>query len=167
MKGSRWSLKKRPISSLQACSKLFRLLKPGNFEPHPKNPHIAQIFTQMGRSEELGTGVNNVFKYSKEYSGSDDIIFNEEDVFITRVPLSPENQKTSTNVTDRVTDRVTDNQQKILDHINAKQDITTAELSELIGISQRKIKENISKLKAQRILQRIGPAKGGHWKVLK
>jgi ATP-dependent DNA helicase RecG len=32
-------------------------LLPGKFEPFPKNPNIAQIFTQMGRSEELGTGV--------------------------------------------------------------------------------------------------------------
>jgi len=42
-------------------------LKPGNFEPFPKNPHIAQIFTQMGRSEELGTGIQNVFRYNKLY----------------------------------------------------------------------------------------------------
>ncbi len=53
-------------------------LLPGKFEPFPKNPNIAQIFTQMGRSEELGTGVKNVFKYSKAYSGSDHIVFEEK-----------------------------------------------------------------------------------------
>ncbi len=63
-------------------------LLPGKFEPFPKNPNIAQIFTQMGRSEELGTGVKNVFKYSKVYSGSDHIVFEENDVFIAKVPLS-------------------------------------------------------------------------------
>jgi ATP-dependent DNA helicase RecG len=60
-------------------------LLPGKFEPFPKNPNIAQIFTQMGRSEELGTGVKNVFKYSKAYSGSDDIVFDENDIFIAKV----------------------------------------------------------------------------------
>lgn len=42
----------------------------------------------MGRSEELGTGVSNVYKYSKAYSGSDHILFEENDVFIAKVPLS-------------------------------------------------------------------------------
>lgn len=60
---------------------LYGQLLPESFEPFPKNPHIAQIFTQIGRSEELGTGVRNVYKYSKAYSGSDDIQFLEEDIF--------------------------------------------------------------------------------------
>ena len=48
---------------------------------------LAQIFTQMGRSEELGTGLRNVYKYSKAYSGSDDILFNKEDVFTVDGPV--------------------------------------------------------------------------------
>ena len=42
----------------------------------------------MGRSEELGTGIRNVYKYSKVYSGSDKIVFSEEDIFISKVPLN-------------------------------------------------------------------------------
>ncbi len=42
----------------------------------------------MGRTEELGTGIRNVYKYSKAYSGSDKIMFSEEDVFISKVPLN-------------------------------------------------------------------------------
>jgi predicted HTH transcriptional regulator len=34
-----------------------------------------------------------------------------------------------------------------------------------VGISLRKIKENILKLKAKGFLERIGPDKGGYWKV--
>lgn len=63
---------------------VYGQLFPDNFKPFPKNPYIVQIFTQMGRSEEL-----NVYKYSKDYSGSDDIQFIEEDIFITKVPLIP------------------------------------------------------------------------------
>lgn len=47
----------------------------------------------MGRSEELGTELRNVYKYTKDYSGSDDIQFLEEDIFITKVPLIPDAQK--------------------------------------------------------------------------
>ncbi len=66
---------------------VYGLLFPNTFQSFPKNPNIAQLFTQMERSEELGTGIRNVYKYSKAYSGSDRIVFSEEDVFISKVPL--------------------------------------------------------------------------------
>jgi len=39
-------------------------------------------------------------------------------------------------------------------------------MSSVIGISERKIKENIRKLEEKSLLKIVGPAKGGHWKVL-
>lgn len=42
---------------------------PRNLDPTPKNPIIANFFTQMGRSEELGSGVRNLYKCSRLYSG--------------------------------------------------------------------------------------------------
>ena len=41
------------------------------------------------------------------------------------------------------------------------------ELAEIVGISERKIEQNIATLKKLGRLKRIGPAKGGHWEVLK
>ena len=38
---------------------LYGQLLPDTFEPFPKNPHLSQIFTQIGRSEELGTGLRS------------------------------------------------------------------------------------------------------------
>ena len=43
--------------------------------------------------------------------------------------------------------------------------ITLEELSENTGISRRAIINNTNKLKQKGLLQRIGPAKGGFWKV--
>ena len=34
-------------------------------------------------------------------------------------------------------------------------------------MSHRKIQENIKKLKLKGIITRIGPAKGGHWEIMK
>ena len=45
--------------------------------------------------------------------------------------------------------------------------ITTKELSDKVKISQRKVKENIGKLKEKGRIKRIGSAKGGHWKISK
>jgi colanic acid/amylovoran biosynthesis glycosyltransferase len=56
--------------------------------------------------------------------------------------------------------------QKIIDNIAQNPYIAAPELSLAVGISKRKIEINISKLKAKGILERIGPSKGGYWKVI-
>jgi len=43
---------------------------------------------------------------------------------------------------------------------------TIPELACLIGVTERSIKRNIRKLQDKGRLRRVGPAKGGHWKVL-
>ena len=44
--------------------------------------------------------------------------------------------------------------------------VTTKELSVTVNISQRKIKENIAKLKEKDLIKRIGNTKSGYWVVL-
>ena len=39
-----------------------------NLEPNPKNPIIAAFFRNIGYADQLGSGVRNLFKYSKYYS---------------------------------------------------------------------------------------------------
>lgn len=56
-------------------------------EPNPKNPIIASFFRNIGWSDRLGSGVRNIFKYSKYYSGEEPE-FIEGDVFRLIVPLN-------------------------------------------------------------------------------
>jgi ATP-dependent DNA helicase RecG len=44
--------------------------------------------------------------------------------------------------------------------------ITTEQLGETIGITKRAVLKQVEKLKMQKRLRRVGPAKGGHWEVL-
>jgi len=39
-------------------------------------------------------------------------------------------------------------------------------LAETVGISVRKIETNIRKLKDLGYIERVGPAKGGYWKIV-
>lgn len=55
-------------------------------EPHPKNPIIADFFRNIGYADKLTSGVRNLYKYSKIYSGKDPE-FIEGDVFRIIVPL--------------------------------------------------------------------------------
>src|SRR5690554_81329 len=142
---------------------LYGQLFPETFEPYPKNPHIAQMFTQIGRSEELGTGVRNVYKYSKAYSGSDNIQFLEEDVFIARVPLTPkysENKKT-------VPRNVPRNRLNIIQElISENPKITMIEISEICDVSLKTIKRDFQVLKTNGMIKRFGSTKSGYWKVI-
>jgi ATP-dependent DNA helicase RecG len=138
---------------------LYGQLRPDTFEPFPKNPHLAQLFTQMGRSEELGTGLRNVFKYSKAYSGSDKVSFLEEDFFVVNVPLT-------NDVTENVTENVTKNRSSsIVTEIKLNNNISIDQLAEKLKVSKRTIIRDIEKLKKQNKIARIGPVKGGHWEV--
>lgn len=60
-----------------------------NLEPNPKNPIIAAFFRNIGYADQLGSGVRNLFKYSKFYSGKEPE-FAEGDVFRIVVPLDDE-----------------------------------------------------------------------------
>lgn len=62
-------------------------ITPDNMEPSPKNPIIASFFRNIGYADQLGSGVRNLFKYSKFYSGKDPE-FIEGDVFRITVPLN-------------------------------------------------------------------------------
>lgn len=62
------------------------LITPDNLEPNPKNPVIAAFFRNIGHSDQLGSGVRNLFKYTKFYSGQTPELI-EGDVFRIIVPL--------------------------------------------------------------------------------
>lgn len=44
--------------------------------------------------------------------------------------------------------------------------VTIKEIAEKIGVSDRTIKKQISKLKEEEMIKRIGPDKGGYWEIL-
>ena len=69
-------------------------------------------------------------------------------------------------VGEKVGEKLTKNQKNIIGFILKDAGISANELSELMDISQRKIEENIKKLKEKGRLKRIGPDKGGHWEVI-
>ncbi len=54
---------------------------------NPKNPKIAKFFKEIGWVDELGSGVRNIYRYNRIYSGADPE-FIEGDVFKTIIPLT-------------------------------------------------------------------------------
>lgn len=56
--------------------------------------------------------------------------------------------------------------QKIIELMQSDPTITIADLAQSVGVTDRAIKKQIEKLKAQGQIRRIGPDKGGHWEVV-
>ena len=58
----------------------FGVLDPETFAPYPKNPVIGAFFREIGRADELGSGMRNMMQYGNKYGGADPQLI-EGDVF--------------------------------------------------------------------------------------
>jgi ATP-dependent DNA helicase RecG len=66
--------------------KHYGTINPENFTPYPKNPILANFFVNIGRADSLGSGIRNLYRFSKIYSGKEPILV-EDDIFRTFIPI--------------------------------------------------------------------------------
>jgi ATP-dependent DNA helicase RecG len=123
-----------------------------------RNPVIASLLNRADYIEQIGTGINRIKNSVKEHGqGSVEFYYNNFfTVTFTRTK----------KVGEKVGESLSKNQRLIVKSMVENPNVSAKDLSVVIGISQRKIEENISKLKKKGVLRRIGPAKGGYWKVV-
>ena len=81
---------------------------------------------------------------------------------IKTIHISEQDKKVTVNVTAKVTA----NQEKIIAELQKNPYMTQKELSEIVGISLKSIKENMKKMQESNILRRIGADKNGYWAVI-
>ena len=132
-------------------------------KPHRKNPTIANVFSQMGIVEELGSGTRKMFKYTPLYANGQEPIIEEQDVYRIEIPYVSTLQNTETESALKSTQKST---QKIIDMIRENPYVTTQEMAESIGIIRRTVAKHIKSLQERNKIKRIGPDKGGHWEVV-
>jgi ATP-dependent DNA helicase RecG len=148
-----------------------RSLRPGrieakDFEPYPKNPILARFFVNIGYADTLGSGVRNLYNFTKIYSGGEPELL-EGDIFQTIVPLLPsESYGVTEKVTEGVTEGVTEKEASILALIKANNQITTTELAETLSVSRKTISARIKGLKEKGMLKRIGSDTKGTWEII-
>ena len=61
-------------------------ITPENVHPIARNPIIAGFFREIGCADRLGSGIRNLYKYSKDYGGADPV-FTEGSEFVISVSL--------------------------------------------------------------------------------
>lgn len=156
-------------------------LTPDIIEPNPKNPIIASFFRNIGYADQLGSGVRNLFKYCKIYSGEEPV-FDEGDVFRITVPLdeslggekegnSTQGGDDSTQATQNPTQgkcvdhKVSDLDKKILAAIEEKPSLTQTQLAKQLDVNLNTVKYRIKRLMSIDLLERVGSSQKGHWVV--
>lgn len=144
-----------------------------NYERHPKNPHMANFFVQLGRAEHLGTGIRNIFKYSKLYTGSQPAML-DDDMYSVLISLPEEVagfgmldtiQKTIQKTIQRKGISLTSLQAKVLTEASIAPTKSRAAIAESIGVGEGDVINSISALKKKKLLGREGGKRYGRWVV--
>ena len=126
-----------------------------------RNPVIASLLNRADYIEQIGTGINRIKNSVKEH-GQGNVEFSYNNFFVVTFTRT---KKVTEKLGEKLGVKLGENEIKILKFIEGNKFITTKELSEHIKISTTAVDNNISKLKKKGILERIGPAKGGYWKI--
>lgn len=153
-------------------------IDPRLFAPFPKNPTLAKFFLQLGRVDELGSGVLNVFRLVKEYAGKGQPVFIEGTVFCTEVPIPSKligeglsegiNEGINEGLSDFTTRELTDSLILLLNAVSKHPGSKVRELSNLLNNKPIKtIERQVGQLIKKGLIERIGSKKTGGYFLVK
>ena len=156
------------------------VITPDNMEPIPKNPIIASFFRNIGYADQLGSGVRNLFKYSKFCAGNDPE-FIEGDIFKIIVPLDEGNREeqttqsvtqttqsvtqTTQSVTQTTQSKENDPEKNIMELIEQNPFLSQKQMAEKLNLNKNTLKYYIKKMKEKGVIERVGTNRKGKWIV--
>ena len=174
------------VENANRCAQIG-VLTPNNLEPNPKNPIIASFFRNIGYADQLGSGVRNLYHYSKFYSGEEPEL-REDDIFRITVPLdvvlvdamddptqarenptqARENptqaRENPTQARENPTQEIQHPiERSILELIESEPSLSQKEIANRLGQNTNTVKYRIRRLKEKGLLIHIGSAQKGEW----
>ncbi len=136
----------------------------------PHNPLLAEPLYLTQYIERMGTGTGDMIRRCRE-AGLREPKFELADGFtltLWRTKDSSARAKSSGITSGKIPGMASGKMpRKIVRLMLEKPDITIPEIARRLKRTPRAIEMQINRLKADEIIGRIGPAKGGHWEVLK
>ncbi len=158
-----------------------------------RNPILFDLVHRLGYIEKVGSGIKRIkrlvpdvkFEITSDWFR---VVFKRKTKFPEKFPEKTEeilrllreklktprerllnmlSKKVGSKLVEKVGSKLVESQIKILLIVFEKPNITKREMSKILRISETAIDKNIAKLKSLGILKRVGPDKGGYWKVLK
>ncbi len=128
------------------------------------------IHREYTSSYQLGSGVRNLFKYSKFYSGKNPE-FIEGDIFRIIVPLKEEQEEITTQSTQSATQSTQsathlngmDSIQEIMKLIGQDPFLSQKQMAEKLHLNQNTLKYYIKKMREKGMIERVGSSRKGKW----
>jgi ATP-dependent DNA helicase RecG len=138
------------------------------FEKHssePYNPDVASAFFRAGHIESWGQGILKIIKECKKENKPAPVFNYDAPGFTVTFETGVEkvSEETVVKVSGKTSGKTSG---KIIILMSENINITIPELASLICVTERSIERSIQALQKSKKLERIGPAKGGYWKVL-
>ena len=142
-----------------------------------RNERIADLFFRMDKVELAGTGIRRMREAMANAGLRPPKI--RQTTFFTITFKRPDLKDKEVALKKRVGEKLAygseksseidseKSSEKIFDTIKNNPKISARELSIIMNISTRAVEKHLAQLKKVGILKRIGPAKGGHWEVIK
>jgi ATP-dependent DNA helicase RecG len=112
------------------------------FQPYPKNPVLQRFFANIGRTDTIGLGVKNLYKYTPIYSDGGKPELFEDGVFKITIPLNKEAAETA-----KEQNSLSDRQQAIYDMICDNRHLTVEQVMAEFDISRATVFREYGKIK--------------------
>ena len=133
-------------------------------ESVPVNQKLADIFLQLHISEQSGRGVPKI----TECYGRDAYEFRENSIVVS-LPYKYVSENVGDKVGDKVGDRtkkLNPTRQRIIQEIRDNPYVTQPQLEVILGIGRTAVQNNISFLRKNGYIDRVGSNKDGYWVVV-
>lgn len=127
------------------------------------NPNIAYVFYLSGFIESWGRGIEKICDAcAKEGFPAPEFVVNPGDIMVKFT--APEDQVVRRP--GRVTKRVTEKELKVYELLQEDPGYTYADMAEKLSVSRKTIAERVKILKENGIIERVGSATKGYWRIL-
>lgn len=140
----------------------------------PFNPDVANAFFRAGMIEVWGRGIERIVQACRaagtrppkfRYEGTG--LWVEFPFSVRSIDLGKSaGDTTQGGLGEKLGEKLGETRASIVRAMLANPRVTTAQLARSLNISSTAVEKNLKILKDQGQIERVGPAKGGHWEVL-
>lgn len=140
-------------------------------ESRPWNPMIARTFYRRGIIETWGRGTLKIARLMREAGLEPPIVSLRPGAVVLSFGLpavtAPENDgETTGKRRGSAGETLGRTPRDVLQSLREQPELSTPQLAEHLGKSERAIERAIKKLREAGCLERVGPDNGGHWRVI-
>jgi len=138
-----------------------------NFVPFPKNPTLTKFFIQLGRAEEIGSGITNIHKYLPIYFKNAFAEFIEGPEFTTIIHFNLKKDFGGLNegINEGINGGLNEKQLQVLELIQRQKSVKTKDVVEMLQMSVSTAERLFKKLKDNQWITFKGPKKTGKYEL--